>query len=700
MKSRTRKYGPQPRNPEKRNQYGRRGGRPEQGHHDRPAPRTAPARPTTMVAQVLFEGAYIRGKVLQRDLVNIDFEIVEGTEPLVTGDFVEVEPESNNSKRLVVRKKIHPHQAATWAAICNHALRVDWPVEVEKDAERHPAYTWNPTEKRADWRKLAIVTIDGADARDFDDAVWAEEWEGDGHHIIVAIADVAHYVTEGSALDREAVLRGNSSYFPDRVLPMLPERLSNDLCSLRPHEDRPVLGVEMWINARGRLVKYEFKRACIHSAARCTYEQVQAFFDTGTGSELPHDVQEGLKRLRAAYKVLDAAKVERGALDLDIPETKLIMKDGIVAGVGVRPRLEAHRLIEELMILANVAAAQMLSHKGGGLYRIHPEPSKEKLENLRTSLSPLGFTVPAPNGGPKGWAKLVSQIHEHPAAQTLLRQVLQSQSQAKYDANNIGHYGLALPLYSHFTSPIRRYADLVVHRALLKAIGRKAKEDESPEEMADLERIAGQINTTERKSQMAEWEARDRMVAQHFAKLVGQNFEAVIISVVPFGCFVAVEGVAEGLLPKWSLGRDWTFVASLNCWRKTRGKGTLRVGGRVSVQLKEADALGGRLTFDLVGEEDHGIRGSRDHGGIGSGAPAPKRVVREVRHEVVGDGGIPVRNAQMEKPEWKAGAGRKKPGQRPKKAKGGTTMGHPMGKAAKGNSGGKPKGVARPKRRG
>lgn len=727
MKSRTRKFGPQPRNTEKSNQFGRRDGRPDGKKFggDRPndrAPRPAPARPSVMVAQVLFEGAYIRGKVLQRDLVNIDFEIVEGTEPLKTGDFVEVEPESNNSKRLVVRKKIHPNQAATWAAICNHALRTEWPVEVEKDAEKHPAYKWSPEEKRADWRKLAIVTIDGADARDFDDAVWAEEWEGDGHHIIVAIADVAHYVTEGSALDREAILRGNSTYFPDRVIPMLPERLSNDLCSLRPKEDRPVLGVEMWINARGRLVKHEFKRACIHSAARLTYEQVNEVFE-GKPGDLSGEVLEGIKRLRAAYAVLNEAKIARGALDLDIPETKLEMKDGVVFNVGVRPRLEAHRLIEELMILANVAAAEMLSHKGGGLYRIHPEPSKEKLENLKASLGPLGFTVPAPNGGPKGWAKLVSQINEHPAAQTLLRQVLQSQSQAKYDANNIGHYGLALPLYSHFTSPIRRYADLVVHRALLKAIGRKAKEDESPEEMADLERIAGQINVTERKSQMAEWEARDRMVAQHFAKLVGEQFEAIIVSVVPFGCFVAVEGVAEGLLPKWSLGRDWVYVASLSCWRKTRGKGTLRVGGKITVKLKEADALGGRLTFDLVGEEPSDIaptRPQRDGGrpeqrfgpkpernfgpkAEGRFGPKPEAKPEKEpyqRREVLGENGMPIRNAQMEKPEWKAEGGRKKPGQRPKKHKSAGTMGHPMGKAAKGNSGGKPKGVARPKRRG
>lgn len=747
--ARKRPYGPQPRNTEKsasfKKEYGARPAKTDDkpGFGRRSGPSAPPARPSVMVAQVLREGVYIRGRVLQRDLVNIDFEIIEGDEPLVTGDFVEVEPKDTNSKQLVVRKKIPAMEAASWAAICNHALRTEWPAEVLKEVEKLPVYHWKTEDKRADWRELAIVTIDGADARDFDDAVWAEEWDGDGHHIIVAIADVAQYVAEDSPLDKEAVMRGNSTYFPDRVIPMLPERLSNDLCSLRPHEDRPVLGVEMWISATGRLLKHEFRRGCIHSAARLTYEQVQGVIDGGK-SELPAEVLEGLKRLRAAYTVLAAAKERRGALDLDIPEVKLSMDGGKILGVGVRPRLEAHRLIEELMILANVAAAEMLSRKGGGLYRIHPEPSKEKLENLKASLGPLGFTVPAPNGGPKSWAKLVAQINEHPAAQTLMRAVLQSQSQAKYDPNNIGHYGLALPLYSHFTSPIRRYADLVVHRALIKAMGGQKDGDVSPEEMLDLERVAGAINTTERKSQMAEWEARDRMVAQHFAGLVGQKFEAIIVSVVPFGCFVSVEGVAEGLLPKWDLGRDWVYVATLSCWRKVRGKGTLRVGGRVAVTLKEADALGGRLTFGLAGEPE-AVDGPRErdtrggYRGDSSYKPEPRGEKprpashykdrdagrdsgrgsrRDVRDEVREPQGEPIvreRNAQMEKPAWmekprlKAGELKaiqdkiawKKPKPKGGKAKSGsgTTMGHPMGKAAKGNSG-KAKVAARPKRRG
>lgn len=677
MKTRKRKFGPAPRGPHKNASSGNRFGGRERSHHGPKAPaRPAPERPTKFVVQALREGAYLRARVLQRDLVNIDFELVEQDFAIAHGDFVEAEPESNSSKRLVALKPVPSAQAATWAAICNHALRVEWPAEVETEAHKLPAYTWKDSDKRADWRKLSIVTIDGADARDFDDAVWAEEWlEGKnvvGHHILVAIADVAHYVQPGSPLDREALLRGNSTYFPDKVLPMLPERLSNDLCSLRPHEDRPVLGVEMWIDLNGRLRKHSFRRGCIHSAARLTYEQVQDIFD---GTRNPRNqepgvteaVREGLLRLRAAYAVLAEAREKRGALDLDIPEVKLEVKDGKIVKVGTRLRLEAHRLIEELMILANVAAAETLSRKGSGLYRIHPEPTKEKLETLRASLAPLGFTVPAPHGGPKAWAKLVAQVNGHPAAQTLLRSILQSQQQAKYDPANIGHYGLALPLYSHFTSPIRRYADLVVHRALLAALQSKPKGDEEPEAMVarveGLGRVAEQINATERKSQMAEWESRDRLVAQHFAELVGKPFTGVVISVVPFGCFIAVDGVAEGLLPKWDLGRDWVYVASMSCWRKqSRGKGLLRVGTKVDVVLREADPLGGRLTF-----------------GLNDGA---KPVFVEERPRSFKEDGTPV----APKPERVRSE--RTYGKKPKQAKRGTTMGHPLGRAKKGNMGG------------
>lgn len=606
-------------------------------------PRTSPAarpaeRPQLLVAQVQDIGAHLRGKVLQRDLVSLDFELILPDTLRVThGDFVETRPVGGRAQKLEVIRLLDPARAATWAALCNHNLTVDFPPDVLREAAQLPAYVWDPAEGRTDWRKLAIVTIDGEDARDFDDAVWAESLKNGGFRLIVAIADVAHYVRETSALDAEALRRGNSTYFPDMVIPMLPERLSNDLCSLRPHEDRPVLGVELWIDADGHLLKHTFHRACIHSAARLTYTRVEeelaalraapaphktgkpgkpgrakasgkvAPQTTATQDEaLPEAVRANLSVLALAYAALAKAREKRGALDLDIPEVKLELgPDGKVAKVGVRPRLTSHRLIEELMILANVAAAEVLSAKGGGgLYRIHPEPGREKLEALKATMAPLGFTVPAPNGGPKAWAKLVAQINGHPAALTLLRAVLQSQQQAKYDPDNIGHYGLALPLYSHFTSPIRRYADLVLHRALLAALALPGH-GAAKWPIQKLARIAETINTTERKSQMAEWEARDRLVAEHFSGLVGKRFPAVVVSVVPFGCFVAVDNVAEGLLPRWILGREWVYVGALACWRRIRGpKANLRVGSRLDVILREADPLGGRLTFGLQEEQD------------------------------------------------------------------------------------------------
>lgn len=588
-----------------------------------PLPRKETPRPATLVARVEAPGIV---RVMHKDLAGREFELVG--KQLETGSFCEVRPVGGRGEKMEYVRDVPAAGVASWAAIVNHALRVEWPAEVEHEVEGLAAYRWGDRDKRKDWRKLPIVTIDGEDARDFDDAVWAEEWDKGGHHIVVAIADVAHYIKEGTALDREAEARGNSTYFPDRVVPMLPERLSNDLCSLRPHEDRPVVGVEMWIDAHGRLVRHAFARGVIHSAARLTYTQVQAFLD-GDKAAVGEEVAAMLPVLKAAYGTLLKAREARGALDFDLPEVKLEMKDnGEVAKVAVRERKDAHRLIEELMILANVAAAEVLSRKGGGgLYRIHGEPTKEKLEGLRAVLGPLGFTVPAANAGAKSWAKLVSQIEERggegAGGNILLRAVLQAQQQAKYDPDNIGHYGLALPLYAHFTSPIRRYSDLVVHRALLGVLGlretRKGIADPKPTVEA-LKRIGGHLNDTERRSQMAEWEARDRLVAQHFAGLVGEVFPAMVVGVQPFGCFVAVDGVAEGLLPKWKLWDGWVYVGNLNCWRKkTQGrgdrKGVLRVGSKVEVKLLEADALGGRLTFGLAGaREDAGERRERRFG--------------------------------------------------------------------------------------
>lgn len=591
-------------------------GRPEQGGTSRAevSRRARPDRPerSLFYGEVRLQGGWTQVRLMNRELASLDVAVEDaGGFTLEAGEIVRVRllPRGGRGATpAVVVENLgrNPVGLASLVAIDNHNLPIAFPPEVVQAAEALPAFRMGDGPARTDWRKLAIVTIDGADARDFDDAVWAEPGVGPlegGYRIIVAIADVAHYVTPGSDLDVEARARGNSTYLPDRVLPMLPERLSNDLCSLRPREDRPVLGVEMEIDASGKLVRHRFHRAVIHSAARLTYEQVQAAMD-GQPDEMTGPLAGAIGNLRAAYEVLAAAKAARGAMDLDLPEAKVILDDkGEVSGVAGRPRLVSHRLIEELMILANVAAAEAISKTGvGGLYRIHDRPDKMKQMALKQALGPLGFTVPPVEGQPKHWAALAAQINGHPAAQSLLRLVLQSQQQARYSPDNIGHYGLALPLYAHFTSPIRRYSDLVVHRALIAALKLGEGGDKAtPERLADW---GEHLALTERNSQYAEWEARDRLIAQYYDKLVAMSaekpvFDAVVMSVQPFGMFVAIEQVAEGLLPGRMLGDGWQYYPTQMCWARRHSKQSLRPGSKVRVKLLEADRVAGRLTFGL-----------------------------------------------------------------------------------------------------
>ncbi len=564
-----------------------------------------PAHPAFVVAEVAEVGASLVARVLHKELADIPFrlDIPRGFE-VRAGDFVRATPHPQQRQLLQVEGLIPRSKAAIYAAIGTHGLREDFPPEALADAAAFPAFTW-PDSDRTDWRDAPFITIDGEDARDFDDAVWAEP-HADGWRVRVAIADVAHYVGPAQPLDHEAILRGNSTYFPTHVLPMLPERLSNDLCSLRPDVLRPVLGVEFHLGRDGQLGGYAFHRAAIMSRARMTYTAVQAFFDHGHGIHTSA-VLDSLRALNEAFGALLRARQARGALDLELPETNLeVDHTGAVAGIGLRERLAAHQLIEELMIAANVCAATALSSgatntlmrsakgKGvAGLYRIHLPPSKEKAENLRAALGPLGFTPPPPNASPAAWAALARRVRTHDAAPTLQRAILQAQMQARYSPDNEGHFGLALPLYTHFTSPIRRYADLVVHRALLTLMRRESAALPDTDALA---RVAGTINIGERRSQMAEWDAKDRMVADFLRARTGETFAATVVNVAPFGCFVSLDGIAEALLPKWHL-EDWTYVGGLNCFRRTRhGKGTLRVGSRLPVRLIQADFASGKLT--------------------------------------------------------------------------------------------------------
>lgn len=465
---------------------------------------------------------------------------------------------------------------------------------------------------REDLRDIPLVTIDGIDARDFDDAVFAEKVDN-GYHLVVAIADVAFYVRPHTALDKEAYRRGNSTYFPDRVVPMLPEALSNDLCSLRPKENRACMAFHLYIDENGTLTKYKIVRGLMRSVARLTYEQVQAAKDG-----VADDVTSGLmdlviNPLYEAYAILDKARIRRGALDLDLPERQILIdKNGNMTGVKNRARYDSHKLIEEFMILANVAAAQALElRKAPCVYRVHDRPSLEKLDAVREFVE--SFELSLPKGQvtrPAQINQILQKAKELPFSQLISQVILRSQSQAVYSPENIGHFGLALQKYAHFTSPIRRYADLLVHRSLIRAfdLGPGGLTDE---EEATLEERSEHISQTERTSAEAERASIDRFTAQWMSERIGAEFAGRINGVTRFGLFVTLaENGADGLVPIRSLPDDYYIHDEQQhalIGRKSRR--IYRLGAALTVKIVEADGLTGSSVFAVVGKDGADIPG-------------------------------------------------------------------------------------------
>jgi ribonuclease R len=477
---------------------------------------------------------------------------------------------------------------------------------------------------REDWRKLPLVTIDPVDAKDHDDAVHAapdpDPANHGGHIITVAIADVAHYVRPGSALDREALVRGNSIYFPDRVVPMLPERISNDLCSLRPNEDRPALAARMIIGSDGRKRSHTFHRILMRSTAKLHYAQAQTAIGGRPDEDLSPLVKPVLAPLYAAYAALRRAREERGPLDLEVPERKIMLKaDGTVDTVVTPERLESHRLIEEFMILANVAAAETLeSTRTPLIYRVHDEPSPEKVEALRQFLATLHISLP--KGGvlrPAQFNGILARVKGQDVEQLVHEVVLRTQAQAEYAAENYGHFGLNLRRYAHFTSPIRRYADLTVHRSLIRAL--KLGGDGTPEIMdaQALGEIAAQISATERRAMKAERETSDRLIAHFLADRVGATFAGHISGVTRAGLFVKLDETgADGFVPARSLGEEYfRYEEKAHAMVGTRTGETHRLGDQVRVRLVEAAPVAGALRFELmsegrrVGRQPHRVTG-------------------------------------------------------------------------------------------
>ncbi len=494
---------------------------------------------------------------------------------------------------------------------------------------------------REDWRELPLVTIDPPDAKDHDDAVHAapdDDPNNRGGYIVhVAIADVAFYVRPGSALDRDALTRGNSVYFPDRVVPMLPERISNDLCSLVPGQPRGALAVRMVIGPDGRKRSHSFHRVLMRSAAKLNYAQAQAAIDGRPDDTTGPLLEPILKPLYTAYALVKLARDERDPLDLDLPERKILLKaDGSVDRVIVPERLDAHRLIEEFMILANVAAAEMLEKRALPLiYRVHDEPSQEKVHNLQEFLKTLD--LPFAKGGalrPSLFNRVLGQVRGEDYEPLVNEVVLRSQAQAEYSAENYGHFGLNLRRYAHFTSPIRRYADLIVHRALIRALGLGEGALPETETLESLSEVAAQISVTERRAMKAERETADRLIAHFLADRIGATFQGRISGVTRAGLFVKLSDTgADGLIPIRTLGTEYyNYDETRHALVGSRSGAMHRLGDVVDVRLVEAAPVAGALRFELLSEGQVIPRGRKHDGSKASTKPSkslPGRSPRE-----------------------------------------------------------------------
>jgi ribonuclease R len=487
----------------------------------------------------------------------------------------------------------------------------DIPVEFPDAALAEAARVAPPSlDVHSDFRRVPFVTIDGADARDFDDAVFAEP-AGDGFTLMVAIADVGWYVRPGSALDRAALERGNSVYFPDRVVPMLPERLSNDLCSLRPDEDKAAMVCTIAIDAHGRKRGHRFERALIRSAARLTYDGAQAIKDHGRHAEsgqrdVPQDVVALVQRLYDGWAALTRARRARQPLDIDAPERQILMnRDGTVRGVVPRPRLDSHRLIEDFMIAANVAAAEQLTALSlPALNRVHDPPDPVKVAALAAMLETLGHRLAKGQVlTPAHFNRVLEWAAETPWARMVNDAVLRSQSLAVYSPADRGHFGLSLRRYAHFTSPIRRYADLVVHRALIQGL-KLGPGGLNEAGAVDLAVVADHISATERKAVAAERAAADRLMAGFLAERVGAEFAGRVSGVAAFGCFVTLDETgADALVPMARLPPA-TWRHDPRHQTLSGGRMTLRAGDGVVVRLDAADPLTGGLLCSLIGQAD------------------------------------------------------------------------------------------------
>jgi len=493
-------------------------------------------------------------------------------------------------------------------ALRAHQIPHRWPKEVtaavKKIGLEIPAAA---RKNRLDLTDLPMVTIDGEDAQDFDDAVFAEK-QGKNYRLIVTIADVSHYVEVGSPLDHEAMQRGTSVYFPGKVIPMLPEILSNELCSLKPHVDRLCMGCALTISPKGKILSSEFFNAVMHSHARLIYNQVQAMLDGDQAERKRHQhVWPMLQTLNEVYHILLEARKKRGALDFETIETQIIFgPERKIEKIVPRTRVEAHKLIEECMLAANVAVAEFLSKQKDLpiLYRVHNGPKADRLQNLRQFLAELGLSLPGKDKPTsKDYATLLAQIPDRPDAHIIQTMLLRSLSQAVYTEENAGHFGLAYEVYTHFTSPIRRYPDLMIHRALKYAIGQASKQKSDYAFSAQqIIQLGEHCSLTERRADDATRDALLSLKCQFLKDKVGQEFFGIISHVTSFGVFVALQNIyVEGLIHITSLPNDYYLFDAAHqrlCGERT-GK-AFHLGDKVKILVAQVDVEQKRIDFELL----------------------------------------------------------------------------------------------------
>lgn len=549
------------------------------------------------------------------DEIIVPDNALNGAEP---GDLVEVTTSGGRKhglKRARVEAVIGPgitEKAASMIAIHANEIPHVFPEAAlaEAEAARPIALKGKNSAARTheDWRDLPLITIDPADAKDHDDAIHGiADPDNDGGFIAtVAIADVSYYVRPGSAMDREALKRGNSVYFPDRVVPMLPERISNDLCSLREEEDRPALAVKMWFDANGRKTRHSFHRILMRSHAKLAYEEAQAAIDGAPNSKTRPILASVLQPLWETYRCLKRGREDRGPLELDLPERKIILKkDGTVDRVVVPERLDAHKLVEEFMIQANVAAAETLERRKQKLiFRTHDSPSLDRLEALREFLKSMNLSLSrSGNLRAHHFNGILASVEGSEQEELVNQVILRSQAQAEYSPENIGHFGLNLMKYAHFTSPIRRYADLIVHRALVTAL------DLGPggltaEQEAQLEEIAAEISLTERRAMQAERDTKDRLIAAYLSERIGERFTGRINGVTRAGLFVTLSDTgADGFVPISKISREYYhFDPATHSLIGDESGLAYQMGMPVEVRLEEAAPIAGALRFEMLSE--------------------------------------------------------------------------------------------------